>query len=308
MAYLSDRLLAGVKRRIVLPASQPLYSNSDFFALADDTIKASLVPLIRSVNQDFFVIKTITALVQDQTYYAIPYRAIGRTLRDLKLKDPSGNRRDMALIALEDEHMYRAGTIAEGFYFYGDRVGIVPTPQDATYSLEMWWEMPPANLVLSSEAAVVASIGTTTVTVSSAPSTITSGSVVDFIGGKAGCETKGYDVTVSNVSSTTYTFNSASDIPDNLEVGDYISVAETSPVIQLPNEAYPYLETVLCMKILTSVGDFEGSARLEGAAAEEKKSLLSLLEPRIEGETTKIINRKGMLRAYRGRFLTTRYF
>jgi hypothetical protein len=306
MAFLADRLLSGLKRRIVQPSSQQLLSNSDILEMADDTIKTKLVTLIKSVNQDFFVTNVQTSLVASQKYYAIPYRALGRTLRDLKLVDSSGNRRDLSLIAIEDEHMYRSGTIAEGFYFFGDKVAIVPTPTDATYSLEFWYELPPNRLCISSDAGEIASFTTTTVTVTSAPTTIAVNSLVDFIAGKSGCQTLAFDSSVTNVASTTYTLASSA-IPSGLAVGDFIAPAGKSPVIQLPDESYPYLETCLAMRVLKTIGDFDGAKLLESDKDEEEKALKMILAPRISGETTKIINRRGILRATRGRFLSGSY-
>lgn len=307
MAVTSDRFLSGLKRRIVLPASQPLMSDDDLFEMADDTVKAKLIPLIKSINQDFFVTTSETAFVEDQKDYAIPYRAMGRTLRDLKLIDPSDNRRNLALIALEDEHLYVSGTIAECFFFKGDKVSIVPTPIDDTYSLEFWWELPPAKLIPLSEAAVVVSTTTTTVVVASAPTGITTNAVIDFVAAQSGCATIDFDKTVTGISGTTYTFASG-DIPDSLAAGDYICLAGFAPVLQIPDEAHSYLETCTARRVLTAIGDYEGAKELKEAEDDEKKNLLMILEPRVEGECIKIINRKGLLRAYRGRFLSSRAF
>lgn len=312
MAVLADRLLRGLKRRAIVPASQPLLTNSDIFEMADDTIKGDLVPLIKSVNQDFFVYIETEDLVPYQDEYPIPYRAIGRTLRDLKLQDnttPVPNRSSMALIALEDSQYYRTGSIPLGFYFKGDRIVVIPMPLNNTviYKLEKWYELQPNKLITLTDAAVVQSVGATTVTVVSAPATISEATPVDFIQGTSGCGTLGMDATITNISGNTYTF-AADVIPETLTAGDYISVAQTSPVIQLPDEAYTYLETCLAIEILKTLGDFEGAGRLVEDAKNEKENLLKILQPRIEGEPTKCINRRGLLRAYRGRFLSSRYF
>lgn len=307
MTITSDAFLTSLKRRITLPASQVLLNDTDLLAMADYVMRTKVVPLIKSVRQDFFVLTTDEQLVIGQSEYDIPYRALGRGLRDLKLKDSSNGRRDLVLIALEDEHLFRAGTIPLGFYFKGDKIVVVPTPTDDSFSLQKWWELPPANLIQTSEAAVVVSVSDPNVTVSSVPSTLTTGAVVDFIKGVEGNVTIGYDQTIQNIAGNTITF-SADAIPSGLQAGDYICLAQKSPVVQLPAEATPYLETCTAQHVLKAIGDYDGSSALNEVEKDEATNLKQVLEPRIEGESTKIINRKGLVRGWRGRFLTSTYY
>lgn len=299
MTITADRLIEGVKRKVTIPASQVRLTTSDMLDMADDIISGDLVPLLISLRQEYFVTDSTTALVSAQEAYDIPYRAIGRTLRDMKLQDSSGAEKDMTLVALEDEHLFITGGDPHSFYFKGDKVVIIPPPGTTTNVLHMFWEMPPNRLVLTSEAAQVVSKTTTVVTVSSIPSVITTGTVVDFIQNKQGSSTLDFDVTVQNASGTSLTFTSG-DIPTTLAVGDWISVAQTSPVIQLPDEMYSLLETKLARDICYSISDFEGYKMMEAKEKKDEMNIKMLLEPRIQGESTKIINRRGLLRGRRG--------
>jgi hypothetical protein len=298
MANTADRLLDGLKRRGIVPSSQPLYSDSDFLAAADDVIQERMIPLMLSIRQDYFVTSTNKPTVANQAEYDIPYRSIGRTLRDLKLEDDSGTVRDLTLIALEDEHLFQNSATSHSFYFKGDKYVIVPPPTSATLTLVEWWECPPSKLVKTDSASVVVSKTSTTVTVTAVPSAITTGAVVDFVQGKSGNSLLAYDKTIANVAGTTITFTSG-DIPDSLVAGDYISLAMTAPVVMLPNEAYPLLETFTAQRILNSIGDFEGAQALEESVTAGEKNLKMILEPRIKGENTIIINRRGLLRSAR---------
>lgn len=293
MAKTADRLLEGVKRRVVLPASTPLMQDADLLAFADDVTASYLVPCLMSVNQEFFVYKTLTDVVVGQAEYRIPYRSIGRTLRDLKLT-LNGSVRDLVNIYLEDAHLYRTGEVV-GFYFRGDRYVLVPTPQSTGQQVEEWYNLAPSALVELDNAAVVTSFTATTVTVSSVPGTITTGTLVDFIQGKSGAPLLKMDATVTNVASTTLTFD-PDVIPTDLAVGDYLSLAQTTPVIMLPDEAYPLLETATSIRVLNAIGDFEGAGRLAEDKAREEKDLKLMIAPRNEGENQVVINRRGLLR------------
>lgn len=298
MAKTADRLLQGLKRRVIIPSSQPLMSDSDMLAMADDVIASQMVPMLKSTRQEFFVISTTTDTVASTSAYDIPYRAAGRTIRDLKMIDSSGSRRDMVLIAPEDSHLYTDTGRPFGFYFKGDKLILVPTPTDATDDLEIWYELMPSSLVTLANASTVTSATTTVVTVNQVPSGIDANVTVDFIQGRSGNTLLSMDVTVQSVSPTTITFASGA-VPTGLGAGDYIALSQQSPVIMLPDECYPLLETLTSIRILEAIGDFEGADRLQEAAKNERKDLGKLLEPRVTGENTKIVNRSGLLRGHR---------
>lgn len=299
MAKTADRLLEGVKRRAIVPASQPLFTDEDLLALADDVIEELMVPLLKAAREEFFVTSTTQAVTADVRVYDIPYRAVGRGLREIKMTDGSLVR-NLSKIALEDEQLYTnsGSNTPRGFYFRGDKLVLVPTPSSSSLSLEIWYELAPSRLVKTDDAALVTGFTATTVTVSVAPDTIATGTVIDFVQGKSGNSTLAMDKTVTNATGTTYTF-ATGDIPSDLAVGDYVSVAETSPVIQLPNECYPLLETATTRRAMAALGDFEGANVLQKDEDDEAKRLRALIEPRIEGEGTIIINRRGLLRGAR---------
>jgi hypothetical protein len=301
MAKTADRLIAGVKRRVIIPASQPLMGDSDFLSLADDVIAAKMVPMISATRQDFFVTSTLVDCVSGTSVYSIPYRAIGRSLRDLKLVDSNGSKQSLALLALEDEHMFSTSGTPHGFYFKGDKLVLVPAPNSSDYDLEMWYEFMPSRLVTVASSSTVASTTTTVITVDQVPAGITPGVTVDFIQGISGNSVLAFDKTVQSVTTTTITFTSG-DIPTALGAGDYIALSGQSPVIMLPDEAYPILETHTAIRVLNSIGDFEGAGSLREDAKEEEKNLLKILEPRITGENTKIINRNSLLRGSRNAY------
>ena len=302
MSKTSDQLLAGVKRRIVVPSSQSLMSDSDFFSLADDIISSRVVPLILELRQDYFVTIATETLSATDTY-SIPERAVGRALRDLKLDDGSG-KRDLTLLASEDAHFFDSSSgTPHSFYFKGDKIILVPTPStsDLTLILNKWYNLKHSQLTAVSNAALVTSATTTTVTVSSAPSGITTSTAVDFVQGISGNSILAMDKTPTLIASTTYTFTSG-DIPTSLVAGDYLALAQKTPVLMIPDEAYSYTETLIARRMLTLLGDFDGAQRLAEDEREEEKHLRSILAPRVTGEATYIINRRGLLRGRRQQY------
>lgn len=295
MTVTCDQFLVGVKRSITIPANQQLMTDQDMLDLGSDSIRDKMIPLLMSTNQNFFVTTYLQNLVVGQSKYPIHYRAVARGLRDLKLVNSTNNTMDLRLIALEDEHLFASQAQPVGFYFSGDSIMIVPSPIVAGTQLKQFFNLQPNQLVCTTDAAKVTAVAAGVLTCSSVPTTIIAGSVVDFVQGRQGCSTLGMDVVVTSVSGTQIFFTAA-DIPTDLIIGDYVALAQQSPVVQLPDEAVQLLETLTGMRVLQAIGDYEGAKSNQVSAMQQEKDLLKILQPRIEGESTKVINRNGLLR------------
>lgn len=306
MATTADQYLEEVKRRVTLPANDELLGDQGLLGIGDGVVRDYLVPLILSVSENYFVTHTLIPTVVGQSHYDIPYRSLGRTLRDVKrvLNGDSGAVVDMAQVALEDEHRFARSGVPSMFYFEGDELVVVPEPVTDAYSLKVWYDLAPGRLVQTSEAAKVLSVTGAVVTIQGGiPSSWTPGTLVDFVRGKAGCRTLGMDAELTNVNFGTgqLTFG-AGVVPEGLTAGDWVSPAGCSPVVQLPDEAVPLLVTKAASRVMHAVGDFEAEQRLDSSAAAQETSLLKLIAPRIEGEAKKLVNRQGLLRGHgRGR-------
>jgi len=307
MAVTADRILAGTKRRALVSTNQVTVDDDGILDLIDDVIKIKAVPLVDSVNGEFFVTQTLTSLVAGQSSYAIPYRAIGRTIRDLKIQDSSGTPRNCPYIAPEDIHLFNDTALSWGHTFRGDQIRLVPevgSSYSSGESLQIWFKMRPSYLVKLANAAKVTSVSSPSVEVESVGD-ITTGAVIDFVQGKSGNQIYDFDKTCTNVSGTTLTFD-ASDIPSSLAAGDYIALAGFAPVItMIPDECSPYIETCAAQRVLKSIGDDQGAVALNQDVAMEKEELLKLLEPRNEGEPKVCINRHSLVRG--GRFQQRRW-
>ncbi len=297
----ADRILKGLKRRVIVPSNQALYDDDDLLEICDDIVSLYLSPLMISLRQDYFVKILDTPLVQDVSVYDIPPRALGMALRDVKLRDSAGNVRDMDLITPEDEHLFRKGGTSRGFYFRNDQLVIVPPNENDDLTLEIWHEQRPSELVPLSKSARVSAIAGDVVTVESLPSELTVSTSMDFIYGETGLRLKGIDATPTDITGMDITFASGV-VPSDLVVGDYLAEAGKSPFLMTPKETRVLLETRAGMRLLGGLGDFDGKTELSKDISAEEKYAKTLMEPRITGEETKIINRRGLLNGRRGRF------
>lgn len=298
-AITGEYILRGVKRRVTFPANDELFGDDGILEMMDGILRERLIPMMRSVHEEFFVINDTMAFTAGTSKYRIPYRAMARGLRELKIQDTGNtdNIWDLPMIELNDLQYYQQSNgYPRCFYFEGDYIVIVPPPLDTSYQLLRWYLLQPNQLVQTSDCAQVVSIASNVVNCTAVPSTITASTPIDFISGKQGNIIYSFDVTPTSVASPLITFASASAIPSELQAGDYIALAQETPLYPLPDETYPLAETLLGAKILDSIGDFEGSAKMLGESDRLQQDAMKLLEPRAIGAPQKIINRGGLLR------------
>ncbi len=295
----SSDLLESVRTTITAPSNQILLTDDRLLSFANEEIDSKVIPMISSLNQDYFVDLETEALVANTSEYDIPYRAIGRTLRDLKISDSAGGIRDVVRITLEDAHLNRFDSLPLSFYFKGDRIVIVPTPNAAGSTLQKYYLCKPSSLVKVSSAGKVTAVSGNTLTLDNVPSTFTS-ATIDVIQGKQGNRIRAKDQTVTNVSGSQIT---VATVPTGTIIGDYVALSCETPVIQLPDEVFPYLSLLTSRRALEAIGDYEGSGALDKELVVRKKNCEYLLAPRIEGEQTKILQRFGLLRGFRGRYV-----
>ncbi len=294
----SEDLLESVKTSVTIPANQVLLTNPRILMFANEEIDSKVVPLISSLNQDYFVEIEEEAAVSGESEYSIPYRSIGRTLRDLKISDSSGSVRDVTKMALEDAHLNKWESLPLSFYFRSDKIVIIPTPNSNDLTLQKFYIRKPSDLVEMSSAGKVTAVSTNTLTLDNVPTSFAA-NTVDIIQGRQGHSLRMMDTAVTSVSGSQVTVASAT----GAAIGDYVALSGKSPVIQLPDEAFPYLSFLVCKRVLDAIGDFDGASQLDKEILVRKKNLEMLLAPRIEGEQTKIVNRYGLLRGSRGRYL-----
>lgn len=308
MAYTTDDFLQMLKQEAMIPAKQSLYDDSMFLKVADLVIRGYMVPLLRRTREEFFIVTEYKQFTADEDEYDIPYRAIGRATRDVKLvkyesgvPDESQGLSDLALIAFEEAHLFRTGDVPEGHYFKADKIIVCPAPSSTSYGLRIDYPLRPSKLCLLSAAAVVQSITDDDVTVVSYPSSWTTATVLDMVQAKQGHTLLAKDLAITGINGNIISFATGI-VPDGLTAGDYLTVAETSPVIMLPEDAYPLLITKTAQRIMGNMVDSEAKARLTEDEKQQATDFVALVEPRNEGEPKKIVNRNGLLRGRLNRY------
>lgn len=132
--------------------------------------------------------------------------------------------------------------------------------------------------------------------------------LVDFLQTEPGHKTYAYDIRILSISGTTATFdkdslmtmysNGYNYIPKiiNLQVGDYICLANESIIPQIPPDLHNVLAERTAARILAAIGDQAGLAIANQKIAEMELRQGNVLDQRVEGAPEKITARHSLLR------------
>jgi hypothetical protein len=306
MTITTTQLLDAVKRGVTVPSNQVRFSDADLLKFADEETESTIMPMLSSIRQEFLVKQKNVPVVANQAGYKIPYRAVGRNLRDIKLADTAGNViRRLALVDPSESHIFALGTFGEpnGYMIQGDKVVLLPTPASAGYNIQFFYELAPSALVPVTSAGQISAIdtGTGIVTISASVAGFITAQTMDLVDGKAGCTVKSEDIVNSSVAGTAITFTAA-DLPSDLAVGDWVTASGETPVVQLPNELTQSLVQAVICRVLEALSDYEGLQAAKASLKEKMNAAEKLLTPRVQSQVPVVINRNGLLRRPLSRF------
>lgn len=294
-SYSTTDFLASVRMRGSIPtttSTNNVNSAANLLIMATEELHIKLLPLIMSVREEFYVATKDHAVTENQANYGIPSRASGMVLRSVHLVDGT-TVCELNPVDPEDVTTTATGT-PEGYYLEHNNVVLYPTPNATSGTLRLRYFIRPSRLTTTTSCAQVSAIntGTNVVTVGSIPSSWGSGTIIDFVDADAPYACHAIDQTISNVSGTDITF---SDLPANLAVGDWVALAEYSPIPQLPHEFLPVLSQMTVVRALEAIGDREGAMAANKVLTEPDvgmvASALKLITPRVHGAPKKVIRR-----------------
>jgi len=291
----NEDLLSKIKRKSFIPASQSTFTDDELLEIASEEMNAIIVPTILNAREEYFVYKDVRQLDGSvNPTFNIPKRAVGMQLREVSMTI-GGTERNVPRYDLEDRVYENTGGYVYGFDIMNNQINLKGANRG---DLNFYYYLRPGKLVRSNNARniLVVDESSRQVTLASVPSTWTTGTEFDIIKCDPGFDVKSINLTVASIDtvSNTVTFNE--DLPSEdwrrIEAGDWLTVAETSPVPQLPVEWQEYLAQAVTAYIMESIGDADGFQRAEARKQELKKMALASISPRVDGQSKKIVPRR----------------
>ncbi len=293
-----DKLVESVRNRAMIPNDTSVYTDTNILTIANEELDAQLLSQLLALHEEHLTVH-IDIPANAVGFYDIPSRAIGNKIRDVVMIK-AGQEYEMTQISigeLSDKSHYNA------FYVESDQVKLVNAEQ-ALDSIRIYYYIRPNYITKLEEAAIIQDISTlddiVTINFSTTvPDAFAIGEDMDIVGGKTPNKIKALDLEAVEVNQTLkYVKFNLSDIEDvlgSITKGDYVCLAEESPVPNIPTEMQPVLAQYTAVFILEALGDTEGLNNAEKKLAKMVKSVTQLVDDRVELAPKKIKPRHGVL-------------
>jgi len=303
MGLTTEELIAQIKRRVSVPASQIKYDNSDFIAFLDNAIASKIVPKLIDIDEGFFVDMQDVPLVAGQSKYRIPEFAVCWTIHEIGYLDTNGSYRVLPRSTRGTE---RAGTTDNHPYgFYLEDGNIVTTPDMGTTvsgSIRFYFYRRLNKLILSASCGkvnTVTSVGTDwQLTVDTAPAGIAT--TADVIFGSSP-----YEVISYNSGTTVVGLNvtiAKADFDATPQVGDWVVQSGYTPIPHLPDAWQYLLADFGARKTMIGNVDAKTLQLLDSDIKDDIDGIRRVTQSRTKGSPRKRVSRSHSLAAQRRRY------
>jgi len=299
-AYVTTDFCQDVRDAAGLPNSAvPGVDNLTILRLADAQLRAHVVPQLARVSEEYYIRRFDILGTVGLGTYRLPARAAGastRTVQFLLGAIPPGAITTSLLYPLEriaperlpvfqPTDQYRG--LPWAFYMEAATINLVPIPA-SLITLRVRVQHRPGKLVLDTDTAqggVITSVGTTTVgglpcySIATASFNRTGQQAADVISG-----TSPFEVLASgtiNQGGTSQFLQSDFTTPP--QVGDWLTLPDVSPVVQVPVELEPVVAGLTAAAILRSKNRKAHAKDLFDEAMGSMKETLSVMAPRTKG-------------------------
>lgn len=285
--YNSDALLKRVKLKAFASVNGSL-SDQDLINLCNDSLRSYVVPLMKTLREEFWVGKTDIVLTTDSTGAVTLPDSVASTIRTVAWLN-GGYQTPLSRIEPENafQFLQQAGNTPVGYELRGYTLIVLPkAPGVQVYLTAM---LRPPQLVLTANASLVASSAGNVLTLttpvplewqSALPASL------DLISGASPFTTIG-TFGVTSLVGAVLTLSSNPTLAAGAEV--WVSDVGTSPFANVAVELYPLLEQDVIVQLFSGLGD----KRLQAATARRdslEKMAKSTMAARTQGSARPIIN------------------
>lgn len=306
MVWTADDLLSSVKRRAQLPSAGGKLSDSGILEIADEETRTTVAEVLREAREELGVHWTDISLSDGQRDYRIPERAQGANLREIKLLDSDGEFYDVPNVGLTEVDYYRDGAApwwrdGVACAVVGDLIRVAPDPSSSNYTLRVYYYRRPSRLALttSTDVAPITTVNSSTSwdfdNTTGFSSALSAGDKVDLVQGRPNFDALIDDGVIDTINASDLTLSSGSS--DEAAVGDYLCQPGVTPVPQIPVEVHPFLLRATLVSVLEAIGDRRGAALAQRKLEETRRSVVAIINERVEGAPQKLVNRNSPLRS-----------
>lgn len=300
----ADVLLAKVKGDGALPPTA-LLTDLLIIDKINSELTSIVAMLIESERQEFFTDIQDVQMLSTRSAYPFPERAMASTARVLKFVDSSGAEdpkplREMALADVGDYAFITGDPI--GFYVTATDFNPLPRPGTATSGkIRVYYPRRPSALVqdLTNNDGRMQVFTIVDITVAGGNSTVTLtdqhiefavGTTFDIQSAKSPYKLLAKDlVGMADTIADSIVFNGVDLTGIGWNPGDYVTLAKTSYIPLLPEEAHDMLRDFAIARCLGDINQKERAASFSASAKGRFALFLKVTAPRL-GQNTKAIS------------------
>ena len=306
--YTVDGLVASVLNKYIVPISQNTVTTQNIVDLLDEEMRSTIVPVINSVHEEYWVHLNDVTIIQNVNNYDIPQRCVAGMLRDVVFVDNNGNELNVSQLSpvqIKSGFPYGPPLPVYGFGYYmqDDQVVLFPPQRSAAlaFKLRLKFFRRPNNLTLTTNCGQIVSINGNILTLSYVSPDWSTSTTFDIIQNNPQFRSMSDDTQITNVSGNMITLSmSAADVVTNgIAAGMWVCPATTTCIPQIPYEAFPLLVQRGIMRVAESYMEVAAVQAAEKRYIEMKDNLVKMIEPRVQGGTKTVINPDSKVR-FRG--------
>lgn len=300
--YTTDSLIDAIKRNAAIPVHQQTFKNDDFIAFLNEEMSMGLVPNILRMKENYFLVTENIPLVANKNQYEIPRRAIGNKVREISFKDSTDSIYEMTQIQIGDLPYYNVNSGSSdpsAYYISNNIINLLTKNPGSSGFLSVSYYIRPNQLVLLADVGIIQSIDRTTgeIFLDKLPVGFSVTQEFDFIQHTSPHKCINIDVNLTGTNALTKTITLAvADIPENLQIGDHICLAQQSAIPQIPSDMHALLAHKATARCVAAQGDMEGLQILNSKIQEFSDNSMNLIDDRVEDSPKKIVNRNSSIR------------
>lgn len=300
----SDELIAKIRLACFLPdeAAAPEFSDEVLRSELNDKLKSLFSESIIKAAAGYWERSFEFVTTPGKQRYRMPSRALMGGLIAVERKEAT-RWKPLDLLDQRDATSTETSDIPYGFYLKGETIYLQPAPS-AAVTIRLRHYIRPSELKISQSSTQggagadrgrVTVVDANTVQVNTLPydyslampSVISSSNQqLDIISAEGWHEVLQVDLT-QTLSGTTISFPVGTDLSD-VQVGDYVRVAEQTDWPPLPDEACRILCDAASRKVLLALDDLQKAQMIEDAISGDLTRFLNSLEPRVQTQMKRI--------------------
>jgi hypothetical protein len=284
----ADELLAIVKDGGALPPAQTTLTDSKILTAMDSAMRTAIVPWLHGANGNYFLDSKDYTILASTAGYTVPERSMG--LDCVKVVDTSGNELPKLeqYTLSEVDQFQNAGDPPAGFYFTASQVILLPKPGTSpTGSIRIYYRTRPGAMVADTVVAaqhtavgIVTSLTATVITLNANHNGWPANTTIDLTAKSSPYRLLAKDVATTTAAAGTATIAVATDLTALVAAGDYVTLARTSYVPQVPQEWHEVLQMATISKLRRYLKDYAGASQALAEARMMADDVIRLYRPR----------------------------